>query len=361
MEENQNLSKEPWLAVVLSSCLSGVGQIYAGRIQRGIILILIYVFLFFLCLWSWLIPKCDVLISIGLVLVYFTIRIWNLFDAHKCVRKANSQDFENERKQNKDPWLALFLSDIIPGLGQLYLRKWLLGMLFVIIGGLMLIVVSKYKLLYIGLWAILDICICFHAYISAPIRREKSKRVVLIVCFVFLCMHLLKYTEFLYKTYVFDAFKIGTPKYLNLMPPEHRGGPAMKPTLVYEDRVLVRKSKKYITKRGDVVVFRPPRKNSGLFIMRVAALANETIQIKDGMLYIDGEKVQWRPIEVNDYSPDQNGINEPYEVPEDCFFVLGDNSINSYDSRRFGAIPLSDLIGKAYKIYWPLSRRGPIE
>ena len=64
----------------------------------------------------------------------------------------------------------------------------------------------------------------------------------------------------------------------------------MKPTLIYEDRVLVRKSKKYIPKRGDVVVFRPPLKNSGLFIKRVAALSGETIQIKDGELYEDANK-----------------------------------------------------------------------
>jgi len=361
MEENQNFSKEPWLAVVLSLCWAGVGQIYASRIQRGIILILIELTLICLLFWSWLIPKCDVLISIGLILALIAIKIWNLFDAHKCARRANSQDFENDRKQNKDPWLALFLSNFIPGLGQLYLRKWLLGILFIIITGLMLIVKYKHPLLYISLWACIATVICFHAYISAPVRREKSNRTVLIVCLVFLCMHLLNYNKPLFRVYVAEAFRIPTPAPFNWIPPEQQWEGSMKPTLVYEDRVLVRKRKKYIPKRGDVVAFKSPDDPNVPFIMRVAALSGETIQTKDGMLYIDGQKVQWRTIEFHEYEKYEYGIEEPHKVPKNCFFVIGDNSANSRDSRVFGAISLSDLIGKTYKIYWPLSRRGPIE
>lgn len=361
MEDNQNFSKEPWLAVVLSLCWSGIGQIYAGRVLRGIILILIHVFLFFLCLSSWLIPKCDVLISIGLILTIIVIIIWNLFDAHKCVRKVNSQDFETERKQSKDPWLALFLSDLIPGLGQLYLKKWLLGILFIITGGLIIMMKNKHPLLHISLWGCIVTFISFHAYISAPVHREKTKRAILIICAVILCRHLLDYDQLLFRKYVYEYFRIPTPASINWLPPEQRLGSAMKPTLVYEDRVLVRKNKKYIPKRGDVVVFRPPKKNYSPLILRVAALSGETVEIKANMLYINGQKIQWRTIESLEYAMYKYGVDEPYEVPENYFFVLGDNSINSADSRRFGAIPLGNLIGKAYKIIWPLSRRGPVE
>lgn len=361
MEDNQNFSKEPWLAVVLSLCLAGIGQIYSGRVLRGIILILTQITLISLATWSWLIPKCDVLISIGLILALIVIIIWNLFDAHKCVRKANSQDFETERKQNKDPWLALFLSGFILGLGHLYLKKWLLGVLFIITGALILMIARKYPLLHISLWACIVTFISFHAYISAPVRREKTKRAILIICAVILCRHLLNYNQLLAKKYVYEYFRIPTPASINWIPPKKQLGSAMKPTLVYEDRVLVRKNKKYIPKKGDVVVFRPPNKNYSPFILRIAALSGETIQIKDGMLYIDGQKVNWRAIELDKYWKYKYGVDEPYEVPENCFFVLGDNSINSNDSRSYGAIPMSDLIGKAYKIIWPLSRRGPIE
>ncbi|MHC4585318.1 MAG: signal peptidase I [Planctomycetota bacterium] len=361
MEANHNFSKEPWLAVVFSLCWAGVGQIYAGRIQRGIILILIELILACLLHWSWLIPRCDILISIALVLAGFTIRIWNLFDAHKCARTENSQDFEFERKLSKDPWLVLFLSNFIPGLGHLYLRKWFFGAFFIITGALILIMERKYPLLHISLWACIVTVICFHAYKSAPFRREKSRRAILIVCIVVLCMHLLKYTGPLYEAYVVEPFKISTPDDIEWMPPELQMGSAMKPTLVYNDRFLVRKSRKYVPKRGDVVVFKSQDDSTIPSILRVAALAGETIQIKDDMLYIDGQKIQWRAIDIMKYSPRGFGIDEPYKVHEDCFFVLGDNIINSNDSRSYGAVTVSDLIGKAYKIYWPLSRRGPIE
>ena len=225
----------------------------------------------------------------------------------------------------------------------------------------MLMIERKYPLLCIGLWAFIATFLCFHAYISAPVRREKTKRKTLIICAVILGLRLLGYNEPLYKAYVVDSFRIGTPAYINWIPPEKQGGSAMKPTLIYNDRVLVRKSKKYVPKRGDVVAFKSPDDSTIPFIMRVAALAGETIQIKDGMLYIDGQKVQWRPIEMIEYPPNLHGIDKPYNVPENYFFVLGDNSGNSRDSRIFGAIPRSDLIGKAYKIIWPLSRSGPIE
>jgi signal peptidase I len=153
MEKTYNHLKEPWLAVVLSSFLAGIGQIYAGRKWRGIILILTVAGLIGFSIWSILSPKCDILVSAGIYVAILIIWIWNLFDTHKCSRKANSDDVEAERKQVKDPWLALFLSKLIPGLGQIYLKKWILGIGFVVTAGILLIIGSKYLSLFVGLWA----------------------------------------------------------------------------------------------------------------------------------------------------------------------------------------------------------------
>lgn len=361
MEKMRNYTKEPWLAVVLSSCWAGIGQIYSGRVSRGCIILLIDISLLIFYIWSVLSPKCDILITIGLLLALGAVRIWNLLDAHKCARKTNPEDFEAERKQDKDPWLALFLSDLIPGLGQLYLKKCLWGIVFITSAVLVLGACVKYKFLSFGLWAAFSTLICFHAYVSAPIRREKSNRTILIIAVAILCYHLLSYYKPLFRAYVAEAFRIPTPRTVYLIPPEHRGGPSMKPTLVYRDRVLVRKSKKYVPKRGDVVAFKFPEDRKIPFIMRVAALSGETIEIKDKTIYIDGQKVQYPAFENIESLPANLGLEEPYKVPENCFFVLGDNIANSNDSRFFGSIPLSDLIGKAYKIYWPIGRSGPIE
>ena len=157
MEKKQDGLKEPWLAIVLSFFITGIGQIYAGRELRGFFLILIIAVLICFSIWSLLSPNCDILVTVGLGLFYGTIWIWNLFDAHKCARQTNSKDFEIERKLSKDPWLALFLSKLIPGLGQIYIKKRFAGIVF-IIAGLFLIAISvKYPFLSIGLWAFFSI------------------------------------------------------------------------------------------------------------------------------------------------------------------------------------------------------------
>jgi len=303
-------------------------------------------------------PKCDTLVLIGIILFRWAVWIWNLLDAHKCARKTNPGDFENERKQSKDPWLALFLSDLLPGLGQLYLKKWLWGIAFTIATVLVIGFGFKCKFLFYGLFAVLTTFTCYHAYVSAPVRREKSNRAILIIAVAILCWHLLSYSRYPFKAYVAEAFVIPSK---SLLPPELQGGPPMKPTILRGDRIIVRKRKKYVPKRGDVVAFKFPEDRKIPFIMRVAALSGETIEIRDKMLFINGQKVQWPTFENTEYLPGKFGVEEPYKVPENCFFVLGDNITNSNDSRFFGAIPSSDLIGKAYKIYWPIGRSGPIE
>jgi signal peptidase I len=363
MEKTYNHLKEPWLAVVLSSFLAGIGQIYAGRKWRGIILILTVAGLIGFSIWSILSPKCDILVSAGIYVAILIIWIWNLFDAHKCTRKANPEDFEAERKLSKDPWLALFLSDLIPGLGHLYIRRWLGGIRFMIIAVVLIIETHHHPLLQVFLWAVLSTFVCYRAYVMTPFHRQVSPKVLLIIFIAILCSHLLSCYKFIFEKYIAKTFVMQTdPRLADILPP-NVSGTSMKPTLLPGDMFLVRKNKKYIPKLGDVIAFNSPDDPSIPWIMRVAALPGETIEIKDKILYINGQKV-WLPALQNIKYPFRDYIGmegKPYKVPENQIFVIGDNSANSYDSRDFGAIPLSDVIGKAYKIYWPLSRRGPIK
>ena len=349
MEKTDNHSKEPWLAVVLSSFFAGIGQIYAGRKRRGIILILTVVALTCFSIWSILSPKCDILVSAGIYVAILIIWIWNLFDAHKCTRKANPEDFEAERKLSKDPWLTLFISDLIPGLGHLYIRRWFGGILFMIIAVVLIIETRHHPLLHVGLWAFFSMFVCYHAYILAPIRREPSKRVISIIAIIILCSSLLdSFNRYVFRAYIVEPFRIPTE--------------AMKPTLLPGDRLLARRNNNYLPKRRDVIVFKSPDDPDVYNIKRVAALPGETVEIKNEILYTNGQRVQQPALQNIKYPfRDYLGMEgKPYKVPENQIFVIGDNSANSYDSRDFGSIPLSDVIGKAYKIYWPLSRRGPI-
>ncbi|UCG58090.1 MAG: signal peptidase I [Phycisphaerales bacterium] len=349
MEQGQHKPKEPWLAVVLSYFLAGVGQIYSGRMRRGIALVLAELAFYFLLIWSLLSPKCDILVTGGPLLALVALRIWNLFDAHKCARKTNTQDFETARKQDKDPWLALFLSRLIPGIGQIYIRKWFWGIVFIAVAAVLLVVGPKDPLLDAGLGAVFAAFACYHAYASAPVRRETSNRTIFIVAVAILCLSLLGSSTYLTKAHVVEAFALSAD--------------SMRPTLMRGDKILVRKTRSYAPRRGDVVVLRPRRHRDTVYVKRIAALPGETIEIRDGTIYIDKREVRCPALNnIEHQSAGSFGIeSQPYTVPQNSVFVLGDNSANSQDSRHFGPIPQSDVIGRACKIYWPLDRRGPVE
>jgi len=295
-------------------------------------------------------------------LVVSAIGIWNLFDAHKCARRQNGMEFEAARKAEKDPWLAVFLSSIIPGLGQLYIRKRLLGIVFILCSLVLLLMRRGLLVLALGLGAMFVTFVCYHAYTSSPVRREGSKRLAVTIAGVILVLGLWGYTAFPMKEHFVEAFRI--PEVAEYLPEGLRKVPGdMAPTLRRNDRILVRKSTTYIPKRGDVVVFKSPADARVPLVKRVAAFGGESVEIKDGSVYINGEKTECPGLKNIEYvSAEKFGVEgEVFEVPADSFFVLGDNSINSRDSREFGAISESDLIGRAYKIYWPPGRMGPIE
>lgn len=128
---------------------------------------------------------------------------------------------------------------------------------------------------------------------------------------------------------------------------------SMEPTLLPHDRVLVTKFVYRLREpvRGDVVVLRYPRNTQRNYIKRVVGLPGEKIQIKKGVLYANGERVQEAYLHdriIGDYGP--------LTVPEDSVFVLGDNRNNSEDSRAFGALKRNLIVGQAVLIYWPVPR-----
>ena len=132
---------------------------------------------------------------------------------------------------------------------------------------------------------------------------------------------------------------------------------SMTPTLKVGDRVLVNKLSYHVhaVHRGDVVVFRRPPKeedpNVRDLIKRVIGLPRETIEARDGIVYIDGRRLHEPYVhgEVTENLPQQ-------VVPPGHYWVMGDNRINSRDSRVFGAIPRSLIVGRAFIQIWPLRR-----
>jgi signal peptidase I len=158
------------------------------------------------------------------------------------------------------------------------------------------------------------------------------------------------------RTFVVQAFKIPSG--------------SMLPTLQIGDHLLVNKflygiripivGKRILAlrepERDDVIVFIYPQDPSKDFIKRVKGLPGETIEIRNKVLYVNGEAVE-----------DPNAYYEktterlaraprddfgPFVVPEGTVFVMGDNRDHSHDSRFWGTVPIDDILGKAFVLYW---------
>lgn len=118
-------AREPWLSVILSSLCPGAGQIYAGKIVKGIAWLIAFLALFLPGFYCFFVPDSAIRWGIQLVGLATLLQFVNLFDAYYTARKVNSDEFEQTRVHEKDPWKAVFLSSIFLGLGHAYLGRWI--------------------------------------------------------------------------------------------------------------------------------------------------------------------------------------------------------------------------------------------
>jgi signal peptidase I len=137
-------------------------------------------------------------------------------------------------------------------------------------------------------------------------------------------------------------------------------GTSMAPLLSDQERIFINKFVYRFEpiQRGDVVVFWYPLDHTKSFIKRVVGLPGETVEIRQGTLYVNG-KVVPEPYVPPQY--EDNSDFPPKRVPEDCFFVLGDHRISSNDSRVFGPVPSQFIYGRAVFAYWPVDHFGSLE
>lgn len=135
-------------------------------------------------------------------------------------------------------------------------------------------------------------------------------------------------------------------------------GTSMNPTLQDQDSVLVEKLSYRFDdpERYDIVVFRYLHQKDTYYIKRVIGLPGETIQIIDGYVYINGERLE-SDIYGNDIMLSPGRASEPITLGEYEYFVLGDNRNGSSDSRSdsVGNVARSQIVGKAFVRIWPLS------
>ena len=137
-------------------------------------------------------------------------------------------------------------------------------------------------------------------------------------------------------------------------------GPSMNYSFQHGQQLLVNKAvyKFHQPERGDVIVFHPPINENEEYIKRIIGLPGESIEITDGEVFIHKEDGIIMP------------LNEPYvtrpakqsfkgdTIPENEYFVMGDNRNNSSDSRNDWTLPQENIIGKAWLSIWPPDKWG---
>lgn len=173
---------------------------------------------------------------------------------------------------------------------------------------------------------------------------------------------------------------------------------SMWPTLEQNDRLILNRLPRTfgeMPERGDIITFEAPSNNAtGLtaeeidnpiakydnepttwwgkftyhvleigkesYIKRVIALPGEHVEIKDGKVYINGEKLD-EPYLTDDVITEPTGVLNDFIVPENTVFAMGDNREGSKDCRAFGCIPLERLESKVVIRFWPLNKFGKVE
>ncbi len=181
-------------------------------------------------------------------------------------------------------------------------------------------------------------------------RRRRRAAVEWVVILVLVVV-----ATILLRTYVVQSFSIPSL--------------SMSPTLQVGDRIIVDKLSYRLhgVHRGDIVVFRRPPLEDQQYadlVKRVVGLPGETLSSRGGHLYVDGRllKEPWLPPGPQSYTSALPGdpnprfnLPGPVHVPAGEYYVMGDDRENSEDSRFFGPIPGSLIVGRAVAVAWPLS------
>ncbi len=150
--------------------------------------------------------------------------------------------------------------------------------------------------------------------------------------------------------------------YLFIMQPNQIRGASMEPSFNSGDYIFTSKVtyKFRALERGDVIVFRSPRNPDIEFIKRIIGLPGDKVLFRDGEVYVNGQQLK------ENYIADKTSLweggyakeDEAIVVPSDSLFVLGDNRPRSSDSREFGPIAQTSIIGQVFYRYYPANKIG---
>lgn len=341
MEINKKICEKnnTWLYANYSILIPGLGQSVAGNVLRGIIFCVIILTLILMLGLSMIIEHINSGISIVLLLLTFAVYIWNIVDSLKD-RRADLSNPQRRNEKEKNPWIAVFLNQIVIGLGFFYIKKWYFGILTIFLF-ILLKYLIKNMLLYFLIRSIFIATVCFIVYRLALNKNLKTKKHIFIISTIVLVVNMF---NFLAATYITD----------NWFSPCILRSSSMEPVISRNSYNLISKYNKNKLERGDIVLYkinlRDKEKN---IIHRVIAFEGETVEITNGCIYVNNQII-FENMKILDKG--KFGVKgNIFTVPSNSIFVLGDNSEKSIDSRFFGAIPIDAIIGKYKKTVFKLS------
>jgi signal peptidase I len=255
-------------------------------------------------------------------------------------------------------WIAGLLSLLEPGLGQLYngqARKGLLilALPFLIISSMILCLNAKNMVFFLCAFILLVLTyyvtvIGDAILIARKLRNEYHlkpyNRIIIYIIIVVIVFAASTTLYALVNNNYIKAYRIPTA--------------SMEPTLLVGDHILIdRRFSSHIQNRGDLIVFEYPVDQGKDFIKRIVAVGGDNVEIRDKALFVNGKHAKevyviHKHTEVLPANQNQRDNYGLVTVPNDSFFVLGDNRDESYDSRFFGFVRRSSIKGIVTSIYW---------
>lgn len=340
---------DPWLAVNYALVFPGLGQLYSRRWAKGSALIAIALTLLTYAVWSIFGANGNTVQGFWAIGFLVFLYSFSILDAYRGTQPGYAHRIAVPSGR-KDPWYAVFLSQILPGLGHLYSQRALIGGVLLISGIGAVWLSNRFPAIAPiphTIWTFS----CYHVYKTFPHRsRRQPVAIALLILGLFIMRLVLGNTPH----WIHQSFE------QCIVPSE-----SMAPTLQVGDRLFVHRDDAYLPESGDIVVFTPPQasaeflpidRTASLFVKRVIGRPGQRIEISNGQVWVDGSPIPETYVEtppVYRWGPDV--------VPPDSYFVLGDNRNNSNDSHLWGYVPKANLLGKAYKIYWPPARIQALE
>jgi signal peptidase I len=273
-------------------------------------------------------------------------------------------------KRAREPLAAVLMSLVIPGWGQMYAGRSLRGIIFLLavvvppsgLAAYLLqpaVKINQYMLfpfalcLVIFLYQLADAWLCVKRYNAANGLAPKAslvKAILLVAAILFVCVQYARVPGFVKKSLLRSYTAL----------PD-----TMAPTVYDGEKVLVDLTayKARQPQRGDIALMILSEDQNKEHLLRIVGLPGETVEIRDQALLINGEPVRdsWS-LRRRYYNQSKLSKKKTVTtVPADSYFVLGDYSATSQDSRHLGCVPRANLIGKAFKRIYPFNRSGSIE